>query len=164
MKKAIIVDLDGTLSNCDHRRHFVARPRIIPPTGTPKFKPDWDAFYAGLSADKLNEWCYKILKIFYSATASDYDELYSILLVTGRPAEHMQATLDWLQQHHVPFNKLFMRPSGNTEKDCIVKQRIYQEEINGFYEVLFVIEDRQQVVDMWRSLGLTCLQCAKGDF
>ena len=28
----------------------------------------------------------------------------------------------------------------------------------------FVVEDRDQVVKMWRSLGLTCFQCAKGDF
>jgi len=27
-----------------------------------------------------------------------------------------------------------------------------------------VIDDRQVVVDFWRAEGLTCLQCAPGDF
>ncbi len=28
----------------------------------------------------------------------------------------------------------------------------------------YVLDDRTQVVDLWRSLGLTCLQVAYGDF
>ena len=32
------------------------------------------------------------------------------------------------------------------------------------YSASIVLDDRKQVVDMWRSLGLTCLQVADGDF
>ena len=31
-------------------------------------------------------------------------------------------------------------------------------------DVFAVFDDRNQVVDMWRSNGLTCFQVAKGDF
>jgi len=31
----------------------------------------------------------------------------------------------------------------------------------GKNKILFVVDDRQKVVDMWRSEGLVCLQCAK---
>ena len=31
-------------------------------------------------------------------------------------------------------------------------------------QVLCVFDDRQKVVDMWRELGLTCMQVDKGDF
>jgi len=31
-------------------------------------------------------------------------------------------------------------------------------------KILFVVEDRSRVVEMWRSEGLVCLQCAPGEF
>lgn len=57
-----------------------------------------------------------------------------------------------------------MRPAGNMEKDSVIKRRLYEEHIKGTYNVAYVIDDRNQVVEMWRSLGLRCLQVANGDF
>jgi len=31
-------------------------------------------------------------------------------------------------------------------------------------KILFVVEDRSRVVEMWRGEGLVCLQCAPGEF
>ena len=31
-------------------------------------------------------------------------------------------------------------------------------------DVFLVVDDRQKVVNMWRDLGLTCVQVAPGDF
>ena len=31
-------------------------------------------------------------------------------------------------------------------------------------KILFMVEDRSRVVEMWRSEGLVCLQCAPGEF
>ena len=36
--------------------------------------------------------------------------------------------------------------------------------INGKYNVLGVFDDRDQVVSVWRSLGLTCFQVNWGNF
>ena len=38
------------------------------------------------------------------------------------------------------------------------------EHIEPFYDVLCVLDDRDQVVRMWRHRGLTCLQVAPGNF
>lgn len=57
-----------------------------------------------------------------------------------------------------------MRPEGNNEKDSIIKRRMFDEYIRGKYYVDFVLDDRNQVVEMWRNMGLTCLQVAEGDF
>jgi len=59
---------------------------------------------------------------------------------------------------------LFMRPDGDFRADNIVKQEIYDTHIKGKHDVLFVMDDRQQVVDMWRRNGLTCFQVAEGNF
>ena len=57
-----------------------------------------------------------------------------------------------------------MRKDGDYRPDTVVKKEIYEREIKDKYEVLFAIDDRTQVVKTWRELGLTCLQCANGDF
>jgi len=49
-------------------------------------------------------------------------------------------------------------------KDVIIKQEIYEEHIKDKYDVLFVMDDRNQVVEFWRSIGLTCFQVAEGNF
>lgn len=57
-----------------------------------------------------------------------------------------------------------MRKSGDMRKDSIVKREMFDEHIRGRYNVNFVLDDRNQVVELWRSMGLTCLQVADGDF
>jgi hypothetical protein len=57
-----------------------------------------------------------------------------------------------------------MRKSGDYRKDYEVKKEIYETYIKDKFNVLCVLDDRQSVVDMWRSLGLTCLQVNYGDF
>lgn len=146
-QKAIIVDLDGTLCDNSHRQHFMEqRPK------------DWKSFYAGISEDVPNEWCEWLLIQF------EKSQHMKIILVSGRPKDYLQQTESWLKEYSVPYDELFMRESGDFREDFIVKKEIYNKYIQPHYRVLFTIDDRQQVVDMWRSLGITCLQCAKGDF
>ena len=57
-----------------------------------------------------------------------------------------------------------MRAEGDNRKDAIVKMELFNKYIRHHYNVRRVYDDRQQVVDMWRSLGLTVLQVAPGQF
>jgi hypothetical protein len=57
-----------------------------------------------------------------------------------------------------------MRVAGDHRKDSIVKQEIFENHIDGMFDVQFVLDDRDQVVTMWRSLGLQCFQVAEGNF
>jgi hypothetical protein len=45
----------------------------------------------------------------------------------------------------------------------MVKEEIYLKEL-AHQQVIFVVEDRKSVVQMWRKLGPVCLQCADGEF
>ena len=56
-----------------------------------------------------------------------------------------------------------MRQNKDYRKDSIIKKERY-DTIKDTHDVLWVIDDRQQVVDMWRDLGLTVFQVAPGDF
>ena len=57
-----------------------------------------------------------------------------------------------------------MRPHDDFRKDDVIKAEIYEKEILPYYHVLFVVEDRKSVVEMWREKGVVCLQCDWGDF
>lgn len=57
-----------------------------------------------------------------------------------------------------------MRPAGDHRRDAIVKRELFDLHIRHQYRVTHVLDDRTQVVQMWRALGLTCLQVADGDF
>lgn len=64
----------------------------------------------------------------------------------------------WLDKHELPIDLLLMREGGDQRRDSIVKAEIYHRDIEPFYDVLFVVDDRPQVVETWRELGLPVLQ------
>lgn len=91
----------------------------------------------------------------------------SRIFLTGRPEKIRKGTKEWLYLNDMPVGKedlLLMRPDGDHRPDYEVKREIYEREIKDKYDILGVFEDRQQCVDMWRSVGLTCFQVAKGDY
>lgn len=144
--KAIIVDLDGTLANIEHRRCHIE--------GT---KKNWKAFFSEISEDLPHAWCQYLV--------ANMANTHSIIYLTGRGYEYEKETRNWLDENSpVTGWFLFMRPKDNFEKDCVIKERVYKEHIEPNFEVSFCVDDRNQVVDMWRSLELVCLQCYEGDF
>ncbi|WP_446211172.1 phosphatase domain-containing protein [Micromonospora sp. IBSANI012] len=90
---------------------------------------------------------------------------YGVIFCSGRDATARPATEAWLDRHvRVPYLGLHLRAVGDSRKDAVVKQEIYEREVRDRYRVAGVFDDRQQVVRMWRSLGLTVFQVAEGDF
>lgn len=136
MKKAIICDLDGTLCLYDREsgKHY-------------------DRDYEN---DSINE------AVRYVLDGSDpYNE---IVFVSGRKEQYRAVTHEWLSRYGFGSHPLFMRKDGDNRKDVIIKQEIFEEKIKDKYQILFVLDDRNQVVEFWRSIGLTCFQVAEGDF
>lgn len=89
------------------------------------------------------------------------------IFVSGRDGSCEKETREWIKKYiPIPLEStmLLMREAGNTEPDYIIKERIYRKSIDATYNVLAVFDDRNSVVKMWRSIGLTCLQVAEGDF
>lgn len=90
---------------------------------------------------------------------------YGIILLSGRDEVCRVQTEDWLAKHvgNVGW-KLFMRPEGDNRKDSIVKLELFTQHVEPFWRVKGVYDDRDQVVALWRSIGLTCFQVAPGAF
>jgi predicted kinase len=88
----------------------------------------------------------------------------TIIIVSGRDDVCQADTETWFKCNDIPFDALYMRVTGDKKKDSALKEEIYNKYIKGKYNVLFVLDDRQKVVDKWRELGLTCLQVNSGNF
>lgn len=152
---AIICDLDGTLCNIDHRLHHVKHEI--------KKHNRWDLFNKEIVNDGLNAWCANILN---QMNVEDFFHNISnqIVLCSGRVDSCRKDTVDWLAKHKIPYQHLFMRHRSDFRQDYIIKEIILDFEILPRYSVLFAIDDRLQVTQMWRRRGIVCLQCAEGNF
>ena len=68
----------------------------------------------------------------------------------------------WLAREGVRYHELRLRRDGDRRSDTVAKREMVADLDRG--HVLFIVEDRTSVVDMWRAEGFVCLQCAPGDF
>jgi len=87
-----------------------------------------------------------------------------IILLSGRDSVCRDETETWCKANGIRFDALFMRPQGSMEKDSIVKNRLFTEDVLPYYYTKVIYDDRNQVVETWRQMGLTCFQVAPGDF
>lgn len=150
---AIMCDLDGTVS-LFNKIGEGGRVEVMYP-GAHARNP-YDA--SNSDQDMLNEAVASVLRTYQHKGAQ-------ILFCSGRKRQYEAPTRVFLDRHFPGMNyQLFMRADGDNRKDSIIKEEIYVMNINGHYNVLFVLDDRDQVVAQWRSLGLNCFQVAPGSF
>ena len=148
---AVIVDLDGTVAT-----HVL-------PDGT--FTRQHH-HYRAVGWDLPNEPVIAVVRALHAAG-------HQIIFCSGRPIRDDQgfdvgrASYRWLFEHVGEWAldcPLFMRAAGDRRNDDIVKREIYESFLKDRYDVLLALDDRNRVVALWRSLGITCLQVADGDF
>jgi adenylate kinase family enzyme len=147
LKELIIwSDLDGTLCNVEHRRHFVRR----------EGKKDWNGFFKEMVNDTVNR---PVMSVLLTLGKN-----YQVVYCSGRPDSWRKETKQWLEDNKAPNGLLFMRPRNDSRPDNIVKEIILDFEILTRFSVYFCLDDRDQVVKMLRGRGLTVFQVAEGDF
>lgn len=135
----IIVDIDGTIADCRHRRHFVIDGAH-----------DWKSFNESMVMDTPIQ---PVIDLVNELAAHNY-----IILCTGRSHDYYHHTVKWLYDNNVSYNTLMMRLSGNYDPDDILKESILKQLKSDNRWPDLVIDDRQSVVDMWRRNGIICLQ------
>lgn len=138
----IIVDLDGTLCNVDHRVHHAANK-------------DWDAFHSGLSEDTVNESVAMVI--------SNLPHSIKLIACSGRNERYRQLTIDWLSKNDLIFDEILLRPDNNFEPDHILKLKMIVEFFDGDIElakeqVICCLDDRDKVVEAFRDAGFSCWQ------
>jgi hypothetical protein len=165
-RKIILCDLDGTLADLMHRRHFVTAPQVRAPAslgGTirdPNFRPNWDAFHKACVDDMPIETTVHLVESLLEA-----DPARELWIVSGRSGKVYDETVVWLNTHLDRYDRLVMRPAGDYTKDDVLKETwLLDGTLPPLEDILCVFDDRDRVVQMWRRHGLTCYQVAEGDF
>lgn len=141
-RKIVIVDLDGTLADVSHRLPYIRGRR-----------KNWKRFFQLMHEDKpvaiVRDWVRKLSAEF------------EIVIITGRPDVYRKVTEEWLRQFEVPYDHIFMRQPGDHRPDYIVKRELLNKLDRS--RVAFVIDDRREVCDMFRSCGLKVFQVRAGE-
>lgn len=146
LPEAVICDLDGTLALIHDRSPYDAKDCDI------KDLPNWPVIKTILAHSQANR------KIIFCSGREDKYQPETIRFI-----EKYCKIIDDMGIWNIDY-ELYMRKTDDFRKDAIIKEEIYQEHIEGKYNVLCVLDDRDQVVEFWRSKGLTCFQVAPGNF
>ncbi len=155
---AVLCDLDGTLALIHNRSPYDASdcdikdlPNVpVIETIKAHHKAGRKIIFCSGREDKYRP---ETIRFIEKYCTYEYDKWADNPNVLG--AEMVEAPLPY---------QLFMRKTDDFRKDAIIKEEIYQNQIEGKYNVLCVLDDRDQVVEFWRSKGLTCFQVAPGNF
>jgi hypothetical protein len=150
-KLFFVVDIDGTIANLSHRLHFIEK------------KPaDWDGFFAACMDDEPIHEVIDAVNLLYA----DGDNF--VLMVTGRSDAIRNQTVEWMNLHGVPCDALYMRKAGDRRPDNIVKGELLDQLLADFditeSHISAALEDRDQVVKMYRDRGIRVFQVANGNF
>jgi predicted kinase len=88
----------------------------------------------------------------------------TIIYLSGREEKWREATVQWLRDHDFPWDgKIYMRKTGDSRSDYIVKTELLMDNVAGVYKPIFSIDDRHQVVhNVWYKLGIFCLNVNQG--
>lgn len=145
-KKYIIVDLDGTVCNIEHRLDLLKDKK-------------YDEFFLACKDDKPYKDVIEVLNILSKS--------FEIVFCSGRSDIAKIETIEWLDRYtEIDYRPeyLLMRKNGDRSKDEELKPKLLEEVGIKMKDILFVLEDRNSVVEMYRKNGVRCWQVQDGDF
>lgn len=149
-KQTVLVDLDGTLALNKHRFHYIDKS-----LGK---KIDWNAYFQACDQDAPHKPVIETIKALK-------EQGYKIHIFSARGDVVREKTIQWLHRFNVPFDDLTMREMNSyTPDEELKKQWLLSYYPNYQTDIFCVFDDRNKVVKMWRSMGLTCFQVAEGNF
>lgn len=138
---AVLVDADGTLVDVSSIRYLV--------DGAVR---DFDKFHRGSVNCPPNQ------KVKDLIQALGTLGLFNLLL-TGRSEKYRSLTDFWLALNEVEIHDVFMRGSLDTRSDLDLKNTIF-ERISHTFTPIVAIDDRPELLELWRSKGVAFVYSA----
>lgn len=144
LPKAVVFDLDGTLSCGKHRLH------LLPSKDVAHLNESWDDFNLASGQDAVIKNNVAILKALKG-------QGFHTIILTGRSATARDITIQWLEENSIPYDDLIMRGSEDNRKDTVIKEEVLRG-LMRFFNIVACFDDLEHVVKHIRSMGLTCHQ------
>jgi phosphoglycolate phosphatase-like HAD superfamily hydrolase len=166
----IIFDVDGTLMNVEKRvsyakKHKKDTDRVM----------DWDIFLdpmVMLGFDRPNIDVCNTAKSLESTRVWEINSndisndsfINNIIITSARNERHRDVTVKQLKLAGVKYDSMYLRDDGDMRPDDIVKEELLGKIRADGYNPTIAFDDRNQVVNKWRELGINCYQVRSGDF
>ena len=138
---AVIVDVDGVISDGSNRQHLAQARR-------------WDEFFAGCPDDPPLE---AAVSLVHSLDAD-----ITVVLLTARPWHLLEATSDWLKNHQVRWDLLILRPPNSGDRSRVYKATEVGNLRQHGFELLCALEDDPRNVKMYNEVGVPCVYVYSG--
>lgn len=165
MRKLIVVDIDGTISDAEWRSKKYLRGE----DGNDRKKKDWDTFFSECDKDEpIRPICEMVRHL---------SQHYDVIWCSGRRQSSRHKTEEWILKHvyenylgNQPLEQWFLlRNDKDFRHDIEAKPEMLDNWFKDHEEysrddIAFFIEDRNSMVKKWRELGYTVLQPQEGDF
>lgn len=135
LPEAWIVDIDGTLAHMNGRSPYD---------------------YSRVGEDLVDP--------HVTALVNQLGDHQQIIVMSGREDSCRTETVEWLRDNNIRYDELHMRQAGDTRKDSTIKAELFNAHVRPKFNVRGVFDDRNQVVRMWRDMGLKTYQVAEGAF
>lgn len=131
-RPAIIVDMDGTLVDVAPIRHHILE------------NGDYDSFHLESYdceehksiADSVRSWCQTDV---------------AIIIVTARSDRYADVSIDWLNDHNIEFDAMFMRNEGDRRGDVEVKSEMLKGIRSLGFNPLLAYEDNPHIIQLWHD-------------
>lgn len=137
LPRCILVDIDGTLANTHPDRDIYDDTKV--------------------HMDLPNRPVTDVVNMFHN-------DGWVVVVMSGRGDQCQPQTEEWLKRF-IAYDEIHMRRAGDVRPDWIVKHELFQEFVAPKYRVELVLDDRNQVVNLWRRrLELPTWQVADGNF
>lgn len=143
-KPLYIFDLDGTLADNTHRAHHLK-----------KSPQDWTSFDRACGADTP---ILPMVELYHTLLEGGAE----VRIWTGRTADVMLQTIEWLEKHELPCDELRMRKPGDWS-DARVLKGMWLSELSeeNRERLVCVFDDDPKMVEFWAAQGVLCLRVPK---
>ncbi len=136
----VIVDLDRTLVDSEHRWH------LIPDKKERTEKGAWTAFEHPWYNDQPYDDVYELLRAL--------DGKFKIAIVTSRHERNRETTITWLVEWGVHFDELHMRAEDGVPSSKVKGAIVMKQFVEAGRDVLFALDDHEGVVEVYTWIGV----------
>lgn len=140
----VLVDVDGVIADGMHRQHFLRDG-----------KRDWKNFFGNAFDDPPIEGSV--------ALTHQFDPALCIVLLTARPHDIHEMTVDWVRRHGYRWDLLVMRDRRDhgLSSPEFKRRSVHELRERGF-TLRLALDDDQRNVDMFRSEDIPTLYVHSG--
>lgn len=143
-----VFDIDGTISNNEHRKHLLPNCNL-------HLTSSWSEYNKACSNDEPIATMINMMNSLAEAS--------HVYIMTSRSDEVEYETVKWLNDNNVEYDYLFMRNRHDNRKDYLIKEGWLERLSDRCKDGVIIFEDNPQVIKHLRKCGYKVMAVCEYD-